>query len=164
MHLWPHFNKSRANISDEIATYIPSHIVYCCQLISLQLRHNEQDGISNHQPHDCLLNRLLRRRSTKMWRLHVTGLCEGNSPETSELPAQRASNVENVSIWWSHVYNCFEGNLDHKFVHFQWFKMKLKRTNIFIEVLHMLMKIICFRYSILTCTNLDCNSIYCTAD
>ena len=32
----------------------------------------------------------------------VTGLCEGNSPETGEFPAQKASNAENVSIWWRH--------------------------------------------------------------
>ena len=29
-------------------------------------------------------------------------LCEGNSPVTGEFPSQRASNAENVSIWWSH--------------------------------------------------------------
>ena len=34
--------------------------------------------------------------------LRVTGLCEGNSPGTGEFPAQRASNAENVSIWWRH--------------------------------------------------------------
>ena len=28
----------------------------------LQWRHNDHDGVSNHQPHDCLLNRLFRRR------------------------------------------------------------------------------------------------------
>ena len=32
----------------------------------------------------------------------VTGLCAGNSPVTGEFPAQRASNAENVSIWWRH--------------------------------------------------------------
>ena len=32
----------------------------------------------------------------------VTGLCEGNSPVTGEFPVQRASNAENVSIWWRH--------------------------------------------------------------
>ena len=30
------------------------------------------------------------------------GLCVGNSPVTGEFPAQRASNAENVSIWWRH--------------------------------------------------------------
>ena len=29
-------------------------------------------------------------------------LCAGNSPETGEFPAQRASYAENVSIWWRH--------------------------------------------------------------
>ena len=46
---------------------------YCCAvwnilyraLMSLQWRHNECDGVSNHQPHDCLLNRLFRRVSKK---------------------------------------------------------------------------------------------------
>ena len=43
-----------------------------------------------------------RHRSKKTSKLRVTGLCEGNSPVTSEFPAQRASNTENVSIWWCH--------------------------------------------------------------
>ena len=34
--------------------------------------------------------------------LRVTGLCGGNSPGTGEFPAQKASNAENVSIWWRH--------------------------------------------------------------
>ena len=32
---------------------------------SLQWHHNGHDSVSNHQPHDCLLNRLFRRRSKK---------------------------------------------------------------------------------------------------
>ena len=35
-------------------------------------------------------------------KLRVAGLCEGNSPVTGEFPSQRASNAENVSIWWRH--------------------------------------------------------------
>ena len=31
--------------------------------IASQWCHNERDGVSNHQPHDCLLKRLSRRRS-----------------------------------------------------------------------------------------------------
>ena len=50
----------------------------------------------------CLLNYLFRRRSYKTSKLHFTGLCEGNSPVTGEFPTQRASNAENVSIWWRH--------------------------------------------------------------
>ena len=67
-------------------------------IYALQWRHNGHGGVSNHQPHDCLLNSLFRRRSKKIWKLRVTGLCEGNSPVTGEFPAQRASNAENVSI------------------------------------------------------------------
>ena len=48
--------------------------------ISLQWRHNERDSVSNHQPHDCLLNRLFGRRSKKTSKLRVTGLCVGTSP------------------------------------------------------------------------------------
>ena len=42
---------------------------------SLQWRHNGQYGVSNHQPHDCLLNRLFKRRSKKASKLRATGLC-----------------------------------------------------------------------------------------
>ena len=49
---------------------------------TLQWRHNEHDGISNHQPRDCLLNCLFMRRSKKISKLCVTGLCEGNSPKS----------------------------------------------------------------------------------
>ena len=41
-------------------------------------------------------------RSKKTSRLHITGLCEGNSSVTGEFSAQRASNAENASIWWRH--------------------------------------------------------------
>ena len=91
----------------------PSHKVckrFCCVIITLQWRHNERDGISNHQPHDCLLKRLFRRRSKKTSKLRVTGFCEGNSPLTGEFPAQRGRNAKNVSIWWRHHDNILMGS------------------------------------------------------
>ena len=69
---------------------------------ALQWHHNELDCVSNHQPYDCLLNHLFRRRSKKTSKLSVIGLCTGNSLGTGEFPAQMASNMENVSIWWHH--------------------------------------------------------------
>ena len=51
---------------------------------SLQWRHNQCIG------------------SKKTSKLRITGLCEENSPVTGEVPAQRANNAENVSIWWRH--------------------------------------------------------------
>ena len=69
---------------------------------SLQWPRNGRDGVSNHQPHHCLLNRLFRQSSKKTSKLRVTGLCVRNSPVTGEFPAQISSNAKNVSIWWRH--------------------------------------------------------------
>ena len=113
--LWLHCNASLGNFVDVNRSF-RSRIRYLLTLkvilkpgrfgilksITLQWRHNEQDSVSNHQPHDCLLNRLFRRRSKKTSKLRVTGLCAGNSPGTVEFPARMASNTENVSIWWRH--------------------------------------------------------------
>ena len=70
--------------------------------IILQWRHNELTGVSNRRSLECLLIRLLKGSLIKISKLCVTGLCEGNSPVTGEFPAQRASNMGNVSIWWRH--------------------------------------------------------------
>ena len=97
------FVKQIGCLGRELAKVWFRTILFGCVLLpSLQWRHNERDGVSIHQPRDCLLNRLLRRRSKKTSKLRVTGLCVGNSPETGEFPTQRASNAENVSIWWRH--------------------------------------------------------------
>ena len=69
---------------------------------SLPWRHNDRNGVSNHQPHDCLLNRLFRFRSKKASKLCVTSLCEGNSQVPGEFPAQTPCKAEKVSIWWRH--------------------------------------------------------------
>ena len=74
------------------------HLFWC----SLHWRHNEHDGVLNHQPRDCLFNCLFRRRSKKTSKLRTTGLCAGNSSVTGEFPTQKASYAENVSIWCSH--------------------------------------------------------------
>ena len=55
--------------------------------LALQLRHNGQDGISNYQSLNCLF--LVRHRSKKTSKLHVTGLCEGNPLMTGGFPSQR---------------------------------------------------------------------------
>ena len=74
------------------------------QQMPLQSRHNECDGVSNHRRFHRLLNCWFRCRQKKS-KLRVTGLCAGNSPVTGEFPIQKASNAENVSIWWRyHVY------------------------------------------------------------
>ena len=63
------------------------HMIYVAPLYRnvwiLPWRHNGPAGVSNHQPHDCLLNYLFRHRSKKISKLRVTGLCARNSPVTA---------------------------------------------------------------------------------
>ena len=76
------------------------HWIALCMLLALfsvivfyyPLRwcHNGRGGVSNHGRLDCLPNRLFRRRSKKASKLR------------GEFPSQRASNAENVPIWWRH--------------------------------------------------------------
>ena len=84
------------------ATCRPFWSMYWYRYGALRWRHNGHDSVSNHQPHHCLLNRLFGCRSKKTSKLRVTGLCAENSPGTGEFPAQMASSMENVSIWWRH--------------------------------------------------------------
>ena len=93
---WQHFAKHLFHGKWCLLT----HISYLGS--TLQWHHSECVGVSNHQPHDCYPNVYSRRRSMKTSKLRITGLCVENSPVTGEFPAQRASNVKNVSIWWRH--------------------------------------------------------------
>ena len=136
---------------------------------ALRWRHNDHAGVSNHQPHGCLLNRLFRRKSKKTSKLRVTGLCAGNSPGTGEFPAQMASYAENVSIWWRHHGACISchGLYDAMFVkygykiYFRFFPeqspvMKMQPRWRIIPwdwpivkryICHIIMSISCFSYS-----------------
>ena len=73
----------------------PSLLMHMCPL---KWCHDEWDGVSNHRRLDGLRNSFFRRRSKKTSKLRITGLCEGNSPVTSEFPSQRASDAKNVTI------------------------------------------------------------------
>ena len=92
----PNHNATQTTMNGVHVTWGLLHL-YITQLLSLQWRHNVCDSVSNHQPHDCLLNRLFIRRSKKTSKLRVTGLCAGNL-----FAAQMASYAKNVSIWWRH--------------------------------------------------------------
>ena len=59
---------------------------HCQGIKSLHWHHNGHDGVSNHQPQGCLLNRFFRRRSKKTSKFRVTGLCVGNSPGSVNSP------------------------------------------------------------------------------
>ena len=101
--------------------------------ITLQWHHNELDGVSNHQLHDCLLNCLYRHKSKKTSKLRLTWLV--NSPhkwpvtqkmlpfhdliiwiyywgliqyEDVILPVWVSHYKDKMVLWLSHLYN---GNL-----------------------------------------------------
>ena len=61
------------------------HRVFEC---TLQCRYNEDDGVSDLQPHDRLFKRLFRRRSKETSKLLATGLRAGNSSVTGEFLVQ----------------------------------------------------------------------------
>ena len=71
--------------------------------ISLQVRHNERNGVSNHRRLDYLLNSLFRRRSKKTSKFRFTGFCEGNLAVTSGFPSQMANDA--FFIRWRHHVN-----------------------------------------------------------
>ena len=50
VHKWP--DLGRRNVSETLKLRRSSHV--------LEWRHNERDGVSNHQLHDCLLNSLFK--------------------------------------------------------------------------------------------------------
>ena len=74
---------------------------------ALGRRHYERNGVSNHRRLDGLLNRLLRRKSEKTSKIHVTVFCEGTLPVTGDFFSQRDSNPENfhlmTSSWKLHI-------------------------------------------------------------
>ena len=72
----------------------------------LRWRHNELAGASNHQPHDCLFNRLFTLGSKKTSKLYVTGLYAGNSPVTSVFPAKKPVTQKCFHLMTSSCANC----------------------------------------------------------
>ena len=83
---------------------------------SLHWLHNDHDGVSNHQSHGCLLNRLFKRRSKKTLKLRVTGLCVGNSPGPVNSPhkgpvTRKMFPFDDVIMWHHNNSNDQMGSL-----------------------------------------------------
>ena len=53
--------------------------------VTLQWRHNGRDGVSNHQPHHCLLNRLFKAQIKETSKLRDNGHCVGKWPITRKM-------------------------------------------------------------------------------
>ena len=69
---------------------------------SLQWRHNERDGVSNHQRLDCLLTCFIQAQNKENLKAPRHWPLWGEFTGTGEFTAQKASSAENVSIWWRH--------------------------------------------------------------
>ena len=81
---------------------------------SLQWRHNECDGLSNHRRFDCLFHAQIKEnikapRHKPLW-----------GEFTGDRPTRRASNAKNVSIWWRH----------HMDILFGFYKLKIQQIGI----------------------------------
>ena len=68
--------------------------LYMAQMVktwlSIQWCHNERDGVSNHQPHDYLLNRLFKAKIKETSKLRVSGLYVGEFTGDRWIPRTKA--------------------------------------------------------------------------
>ena len=90
--------------------------------VTLHWCHNDHDGVSNHQPHGCWLNRLFRHRSKKTSEFRVTGLCVGNSPGLVNSPhkgpvTRKMFPFDDVIMTqlWMQGSNCYRQSGNPKF-------------------------------------------------
>ena len=71
---------------------------------SLQWRHSEHDGVSNHRHLDFFLNRLFWCTAKRTSKLRVNGLCQGNPPATGGFP-HKAQSPEKCFHLMTSPYN-----------------------------------------------------------
>ena len=113
--------------------------------LALQWRHNGRNGVPNHHPHYCLLNRLKQQSSA----LRHWPLC-GEFTGTGEFPAEMASNAENVSIFDDVIMDYKENNpIYHKTGTTERHKMDANSQTIFPDAFSW-MKSFVFRLKFLT--------------
>ena len=103
---------------------------------TLKWGHNERDCVSNHQPHDCLLNCLFKARIKENIKAPRHWPLWGKFTGDRWIPPLRTSHAENVSIWWRHHdFNSFHRS---QFLG-KWIVRPQSRTNIAytgIELVH----------------------------
>ena len=70
----------------------------------LRVVYNGHDGVSNHQPPDCLINRLFGLRSKKISKLRVTGLCAGDRWMSRTNGQKRGKCFHLMKSSWTVIY------------------------------------------------------------
>ena len=101
LHELRYCNSTKNKHKTKLSSFISALIHVAHRIYTLQWRHNEPDGVSNQGRLDCLLNRLLRRRSKKKPKLRVTGLCEGKPPVTGGFPSTKGQ--QRRKCWRHHA-------------------------------------------------------------
>ena len=103
--------------------------------------------IQRNHPHHCLLNRLLRRRSKKTWKLHVTGLCAGISPVTGKCfhlmtssycfcEARRASHCHSPQTTYSSKSTCCAISAQNSAMHVVVYAGRLTSQRSIVEIIN----------------------------
>ena len=82
------FTKKCSWVESWVRTWVRSAHHYSDVIMSMMASQITSSAVCSNQ------------RSKKTSKFHVTGLPGGNPPLTGGFPSQRASNMENVSIWW----------------------------------------------------------------
>ena len=101
--------------------HVATTVLWLLELHTLQWRHNERGGVSNHRRFDCLLNRLFRHRSKKTprhWPLW------GEFTDDRWIPHTKGQWRGNDSIWW-HLHDVSRDEyiiLNEIFITFLWRK------------------------------------------
>ena len=96
--------------------WFDTYLIYQCRRASakhltFQWRHNERDGVSITGISTVYSTVCSEADQPKTPKPRGIRLCEGNLPVTGGFPAQRASNVENVSMWLRHHDELFSTGL-----------------------------------------------------
>ena len=81
-----------------VCQVLPIHLSF----VPLQWRHNERDGVSNHQHLDCLLSRLLRCTSKKTPKLRVTAIVRVSHRWSVNSPRKGSVTRKMFPHWWRH--------------------------------------------------------------
>ena len=104
-------NQTSFNKVNAIASYIPPrnprHRCHVITLLTSQWRHNERDGVSNHRPRDCLLNRLFKAqiigniKAPRHWLL--CGGFPGYFPHSGSVTRKMFPFDDVIMISWNHT-------------------------------------------------------------
>ena len=115
-----HLLKSKIIVCPILSVFtwpVPSFLVFCCWHGSVEICWHDNWALQFGIHYNDVILSAMTSQITSLKIVYSTvcsdadqrnikaprhWLCDGNSPVTGEFPAQKATNAENVSIWWRH--------------------------------------------------------------